>query len=172
MWFTKTSNETFDIGRDLAPANDRWPDLEGWFRGDHFLELNCLEVVMKIRMLTAMQRIARRPNPRSTDLPWTNPPKIVSIFIRQEHVCAAAPTLEPTLEPSSQGRQPLQIRTLGDLDQQVDILRSRALGHDRTDERDSSHLRKASGRRHEVDGGFKQHFSNIRRFSSIGHRVV
>jgi hypothetical protein len=71
-------------------------------------------------------------------------------------------TLKTTYKPPAQRCQGREVEIVGNMHQQINVLRFGAVGCDRADERDALNPRKLSGRMHEPQRSFEKPASNLR----------
>jgi hypothetical protein len=91
------------------------------------------------------------------------------VLVGQEHVSSPILALEPTLQSACRPRQIFEIGIVGDVDDQIDVLRAPTVPQDRADQCDASDARELSSRLHEQEGGLEQGVPNVR--PALVHRT-
>src|SRR5262245_39256589 len=109
MWFVESSNQSLDVSWQMDASDHNRPELNRRTSHEPVVEADGRQVVVKMRTLAAMQRVARRPDARPAPFPRTGAAKIAPALICQEDVGRSAMALEPHLELTPQRRQEHQV---------------------------------------------------------------
>ena len=143
-------NHFFDIRWQFDPTLDDGPhrNRRGLHQGP--VQTNGLEIVVKIRSPTTMQRIARLPNARATILPVARSADVRAPFVSEKHVSPAIEALSVSLQSARTPGKGCKVSLVGhDDNEHVDVLGVGFGSDDRAQNRYALDTSDLAGRRHE-----------------------
>ena len=142
-------NHFFNIRWQFDPALDERPDGDRWRQNDVRVQVNRLEIVVKIRPATAMQRIAGLANTRAAILPMTRSADVRTLLVGKKYIGASIEALRVPLQTSRTRGQPCEVGIVSHDDEYVDVLWIGLGCRDRAQNRNSPNAGNLSGRRRE-----------------------
>ena len=145
----KCRNHFFDIRWQFDPTLDDGPhrNRRGLHQGT--VQTNGLEIVVKIRSPTTMQRIARSPNARATILPVARSADVRAPFVSEKHVSPAIEALSVSLQSARTPGKGCKVSLVGHDNEHVDVLGVGFGSDDRAQDRYALDTSDLAGRRHE-----------------------
>jgi hypothetical protein len=141
-----------------SPLDDR-PDGDRRRQNDVCVQVNRLQIVVKIGSSTAMQRIAGLPNAWAAVLPMTRSADVRTLLVGKKYIGASIEALGVPLQTSRTLGQLCEVGIVSHDDEYVDVLR---IGFGCRDRADNSNLPNAgnmSDRRHESAQAIEQLFA-------------
>ena len=138
-----------------SPLDDR-PDGDRRRQNDVRIQVNRLQIVVKIGSSTAMQRIAGLPNTWAAVLPMTRSANVRALLVGKKYIGAAIEALGVPLQTSRTLGQLCEVGIVSNDDEYVDVLRIGFGCRDRAENSNSPNAGNTSGRRHESAQAIEQ----------------
>jgi len=141
-----------------SPLDDR-PDGDRRRPNDVRVQVNRLQIVVKIGPSTAMQGIARLANTRTAILPMTRSADVRILLVSKKYIGASIEALRVPLQTSRTRGQPCEVGIVSHDDEYVDVLWIGLGCRDRAENGNSPNAGNLPGRRHESAQPIEQRFA-------------
>ena len=143
-------------------ADDFRPKLK-WGSGYKLLgHRDDAQIIVQVRSTAAVVCPASTADARSALTPLAGSPDVLAAGIQGEDVGAAVPALSSSLEPSARGGKALEVNVIGDIEQQVNVLRVWLFSRQGADERDFDDAKESAGGSYEAEGLQKEELAQGR----------
>ncbi len=141
-----------------SPLDDR-PDGDRRRQNDVRVQVNRLQIVVKIGPSTAMQRIAGLANTRAAILPMTRSADVRTLLVGKKYIGASIEALRVPLQTSRTRGQPCEVGIVSHDDEYVEVLWIDLGCRDRAQNGNSPNAAILPGRRDESAQAIEQRFA-------------
>ena len=142
-------NYFFNVRWQFDSPLDDWPDGDRRRQNDVRVQLNRLQIVVKIGPSTAMERIAGLANTRAAILPMTRSADVSTPLVGKKYIGASIEALRVPLQTSGTPGEPCEVGIVSYDDEYVDVLWIGFGCGDGAQDGNSPNAGNLPGRRHE-----------------------
>lgn len=153
---------SLDVARKRAMIHDGRPELKRWIGHQRLRQLDDAQIIVQVGAMATPICTAGHTDARSALTPLASSTDVLTTRIQKEDVGAAASALSSPLESPARCGKSLQVKVIGDSEQQVDIFRVWLVCHQGADQRNSEDAGKLARDSYEAESLQKEELAQRR----------